>query len=240
MITVPFVLSYEHPCSYLEDKEAQSLFVHPDFRLSGGMYAQLMAQGFRRSGSHVYRPHCPGCSACIAVRLPVAMFVPNRSQKRVLAKNAATRVTLQAPLFNRRHYEIYCRYQRARHPGGGMDQLNPGKYLDFLRSDWCKTSFAEFSIGGELAAVAVIDRAGHALSAVYTFFEPRFSEFSPGVYAVLWQIRHARELGLEFLYLGYWIEKCQKMSYKTQYRPIQALIHGQWRHYEKDRPIGPF
>lgn len=237
MTSVPLVLTYEHPCSYLDHQAAQSLFVHPDFTLSSRVYAQLLAQGFRRSGSQVYRPHCPSCSACIPVRLPVADFAPNRNQKRILAKNAATRVTLQAPVFERRHYEIYRSYQSARHPGGGMEALNPGKYLEFLRSEWCKTYFAEFNIDGELAAVAVIDRAGNALSAVYTFFDPRFSAYSPGVYAVLWQIRHARELALEFLYLGYWIEQCRKMSYKTHYRPIQAFINGTWREFEKGRPL---
>jgi arginine-tRNA-protein transferase len=234
--SIPLVLTHEHACSYL-DEQAQSLFVHPDFPLSRGIYAQLLAQGFRRSGSQVYRPQCPACSACIAVRLPVAAFEPDRSQKRVLAKNAATRVALKAPVFDRRHYELYRRYQNSRHPGGGMDEMNPGKYLEFLRSDWCKTFFAEFSIAGELAAVAVVDRTGNALSAVYTFFDPRFSAYSPGVYVVLWQVRHARELGLEFLYLGYWIEQCRKMSYKSRYRPIQALINGQWRQYEKGQPI---
>lgn len=236
MISLPMVLTHQHPCSYL-DEQAQSLFVHPDFMLSRGVYAQLLAQGFRRSGSHVYRPNCPSCSACVPVRLPVAAFVPDRSQKRIMMKNAATSVVLKAPIFERRHYALYRRYQNARHPGGGMDDLNPGRYLEFLRSDWCKTYFAEFSIGGELAAVAVIDHAGKALSAVYTFFDPRFSDYSPGVYAVLWQVQHAQKLGLEYVYLGYWIENCRKMSYKSRYRPIQALIDGQWRQFEKNQAI---
>lgn len=236
MTTLPLLLTHEHPCSYLNE-QAQSLFVHPDFAMTRGIYAQLLAQGFRRSGAQVYRPHCPSCSACVAVRLPVAAFMPDRSQKRVLAKNAATHVVLKEPVFDRRHYDLYRRYQNARHPGGGMDEMNPGKYLEFLRSDWCKTFFAEFSIGGELAAVAVVDRAGNALSAVYTFFDPRFDDYSPGVYAVLWQVRRAQELGLEYVYLGYWIEKCRKMSYKSRYRPIQALINGQWRQFDKGQAI---
>jgi arginyl-tRNA--protein-N-Asp/Glu arginylyltransferase len=236
MRALPLVLTQEHPCSYLE-QQAQSLFVQPDFILTRRIYAQLLEQGFRRSGSYVYRPKCPSCSACIPVRLPVDEFKPNRSQKRVLAKNADTRVQLKAPVFNRRHYELYRSYQKLRHSGGDMEDMNPGRYLQFLRSDWCKTIFAEFVINGELAAVAAIDRLANALSAVYTFFDPRFSAFSPGVYAVLWQIGYARELGLRWVYLGYWIEECRKMTYKTQYRPLQALIGGQWRQFEKHQPI---
>jgi arginyl-tRNA--protein-N-Asp/Glu arginylyltransferase len=236
MTSVPLVLSYEHPCSYLNE-EARSLFVNPDFKLSAHIYAQLLAQGFRRSGTHVYRPHCPSCSACIPVRLPVTAFTPDRSQHRILIKNSATQVILKAPVFEPRHYDLYRRYQNSRHPGGDMAKSSAEDYLQFLSSGWGDTFFAEFSIGGELVAVAVIDRADNALSAVYTFFDPRFSTYSPGVYAVLWEVRHARELELEWLYLGYWIETCRKMSYKSRYRPLQALINGQWRQFDKNQPI---
>lgn len=236
MNNLPLVFTENHPCSYL-DRQARSLFVHPDFELSRSIYAQLLAQGFRRSGTLVYRPACHNCSACIPVRLPVAYFEPNRSQKRVMAKNAATRVVLKPPVFDRRHYEVYRRYQQSRHPDGDMRDMNPGRYLQFLCSNWCQTVFAEFSIGDEVAAVAVIDCFGNALSAVYTFFDPRYSAFSPGVFAVLWQVQHAREKGLEWVYLGYWIKQCRKMSYKSQYRPIQALIAGQWRQFDKHQTI---
>lgn len=231
MTSVPLLLSYPHPCSYL-DEQAQSLFVNPDYPLSDALYEQLLARGFRRSGGHAYRPHCPDCSACVPARLPVAAFEPDRSQRRILAKNAATHVELKPPVFDPRHYQLYRRYQAFRHPGGGMAESSPEDYLQFLSSGWGTTFFAEFSIAGELAAVAVVDLVGSALSAVYTFFEPRFSAYSPGVYAVLWQLQHARQLALEFVYLGFWIGACRKMAYKSRYRPLQLLIGGQWRQYQ--------
>jgi arginine-tRNA-protein transferase len=109
-----------------------------------------------------------------------------------------------------------------------MAKSSPEDYLDFLSSSWCETRFVEFSINGRLAAVAVVDQTNNAWSAVYTFFDPDFSAYSPGVYAVLWQIEQARQAGREFLYLGFWIQSCKKMAYKTQYQPMQLLVNQQW------------
>jgi arginine-tRNA-protein transferase len=109
-----------------------------------------------------------------------------------------------------------------------MVNTSPDEYIKFLGSTWCDTQFIEFSIDSELAAVAIVDCLDNALSAVYTFFDPKFSDYSPGVYAVLWQIYAAQEQGVDWLYLGFWIAECQKMSYKNQYQPLQGLIDQQW------------
>ncbi|MGZ8903900.1 MAG: arginyltransferase, partial [Methylobacter sp.] len=126
------------------------------------------------------------------------------------------------------HYDMYLRYQNFRHNEGSMAYSSPDEYIKFLSSSWCNTQFIEFSINNELAGVAVIDRLDNALSAVYTFFEPKFSSYSLGVYALLWEIEHAKLQHKEFLYLGFWIESCQKMSYKIEYKPIQLLINNIW------------
>lgn len=68
----------------------------------------------------------------------------------------------------------------------------------------------------------------NGLSAVYTFFDPDQAARSLGRFAILWQIEECRRLGLEALYLGYWIKNCRKMNYKSEYRPLQLLIRQQW------------
>jgi arginine-tRNA-protein transferase len=118
-----------------------------------------------------------------------------------------------------------------------MANASPEDYMDFLSSSWCETRFVEFTVNTELAAIAVVDHLNNALSAVYTFFDPKFSHLSPGRYAILWQIDYAQQLGVEWLYLGYWIGQCQKMSYKNQYRPVQAFIDKQWLQFEKDQSM---
>ena len=133
-----------------------------------------------------------------------------------------------AQVFEQSHYDLYLQYQNRRHAGGNMAESTTDEYMDFLGSSWCTTQFVEFSRAEKLIAVAVVDRLPNALSAVYTFFDPEFSDFSPGVYAVLWQIEWAKQLKLDWLYLGFWIKNCKKMSYKTEYHPFQILIDNRW------------
>ncbi len=228
MTSISLFLSQEHPCGYLDDKKAQSLFVHPGYPVTSSIYAQLIEQGFRRSGDEVYAPHCPHCSSCISVRLPVKKFKPSRSQKRCLSKNRATQVIVKPAVFEQAHYDMYLRYQAVRHSDSSMATVSPDEYLNFLGSSWCSTKFVEFSINNELAGVAVIDQFEQAWSAVYTFFEPKFNDYSLGVYAVLWQIEQVVRQQKEFLYLGFWIQACKKMAYKSDYQPLQLLIDKQW------------
>ncbi|MGR8940967.1 MAG: arginyltransferase [Gammaproteobacteria bacterium] len=231
MTSIPLFITGDHPCSYLEGETARSAFVHPAFRVTPAIYAELLKHGFRRSGDDVYAPQCPYCSACVPARIPVARFTPDRQQKRCLNKNSETRVSIKPAAFDPAHYDMYLRYQNSRHADGSMAHASPDDYLAFLGSTWCDTVFAEFSIAGELSAIAVIDRFVHAWSAVYTFFDPKFADYSPGVYAVLWQIEQARRQQREFLYLGYWIKNCRKMSYKSNYQPLQLYVEQKWRDF---------
>ena len=228
MISIPLVLTMPHPCSYLDDQQSQSVFVHPSQELSTSIYSQLIQQGFRRSGNEVYVPHCPHCTACIAARLAVHDFKLNRSQQRCVKKNSQTKAVIKPAIFEQVHYELYLRYQKIRHTGGDMAEASPADYINFLSSSWCDTVFVEFSINDELAGIAVVDCLDNALSAVYTFFDPKFANYSLGAYAVLWQIAQAKLQGKEFVYLGFWIEACRKMAYKSNYQPLQILRNKQW------------
>jgi len=229
MISIPLFLTEQSPCSYLDKKNSQSAFVHPSFSLNTTIYSQLIEQGYRRSGSEVYTPHCSGCSACIPTRLPVNLFTPNKNQKRCIKKNQQTTVIIKPAQFEQAHYEMYMRYQKHKHVGGSMANSSQDDYISFLASNWCNTLFVEFSINNELAAVAIVDLLDNALSAVYTFFEPKFSQYSLGTFAVLWQIDHAQTLNLDFVYMGFWIKDCRKMSYKTQFSPMQGFKNNEWQ-----------
>ncbi|MFI3154767.1 MAG: arginyltransferase [Methylococcaceae bacterium] len=235
MPSIPLLINAPHPCSYLEAEQAQSVFVNPSFKLNTAIYSQLIARGFRRSGDDVYRPHCAQCSQCVPVRLPVTQFKPNRMQKRCLQKNRQTTATIKPAVFEQAHYDLYLRYQNQRHAEGNMASSSPDEYIKFLSSSWCNSRFIEFFCAGELAAVAIVDCLDNALSAVYTFFDPKFSSYSPGVYALLWQIQYAQKQNLDWLYLGFWIAGCRKMNYKNQYRPLQGLIDQQWDFLETER-----
>lgn len=218
-----------HECSYLDNCEAVTVFADPEHPKSPWLYSALAKQGFRRSGAHLYRPQCPNCDACESVRIPVNEFQPDRSQRRTMRKNADLSVRVLNQSFHQEHYELYARYVVQRHPGGGMDEPTEEKYEDFLLAPWCDTWLVEFRLDEVLMAVAVCDRLPDGLSAVYTFFDCSHDCRSLGANAILWQIEAARREGLEWVYLGYWIESCQKMSYKARYLPQQRYRGGQWR-----------
>lgn len=226
---IPLWLTSEQACSYLETQQSQSAVVHPDFALDTHSYSRLLEQGFRRSGDQVYKPYCRACQACVPTRIPVDLFQHNRNQKRCTKRNAATQVCIKPARFDTRHFELYQHYQASRHDKDPMEAISPADYMHFLGSHWCDTWFVEFSIANQLAAVAIVDVLDQALSAVYTFFDPAFNDYSPGTFAVLWQIERARLLKLDFVYLGFWIKDCRKMRYKIQYQPLQGLIDQHWQ-----------
>ena len=228
-------LSMPHACSYLPGRAATSLFLDPRQPLDSRQYASFMRLGFRRSGDLIYRPHCRQCSACIPVRIPVEHFLPNRGQRRIWKRNQDLTVTASMPLHNDEHFDLYQRYQAARHRGGGMDDPDPKKYMNFLGSKYIDTTFYEMRLQGKLLGVAVTDNLPDGLSAVYTFFDPEEKRRALGVLAVLWQIEQTKARKLPWLYLGYWIKECAKMSYKANYRPLETLINGRWTLLENPR-----
>jgi arginine-tRNA-protein transferase len=225
-------LSMPHPCSYLPGRMATTLFVDPRYTLDKERFGRFMQLGFRRSGDLVYRPHCLDCTACIPVRIPVSEFRMRRRHRRVWNRNGDLAVVTQPPHFDRAHFELYLRYQSVRHPGGGMDDPDPRKYTQFLIGHGIETQFLEFRQARRLLAVAVMDVLPDGLSAVYTFYEPDEAARGLGVHAILWEIERARALGLPYLYLGYWIKECPKMSYKADYRPLEIYRQGRWQRLE--------
>lgn len=224
-----FFTTPPHDCGYLPGLRAVTLFVDPRMRPDTAAYSLLSQHGFRRSGGHLYRPKCPNCEACIPIRVPVADFKPRRAQRRNLRMNADITVTPREPVYDPLHFELYHRYLTSRHKGGGMENPDPDSYMDFLSTSWATTTFYEFRRGTELFAVAVVDHLDDALSAVYTFFDPAHPQRGLGRYAILKEIELARAMGLKWLYLGYWIAQCRKMSYKTEFMPHQYYRDGAWR-----------
>lgn len=223
-----FFITPSHACSYLPAERANTLFLDPRDTVTPALYQRLSEEGFRRSGSHLYRPHCKSCHACIPTRVPVNQFTPKRRQRRALQRNADLEVRLAPAEFSEEAFALYARYVTKRHGDGDMFPPTRDQFRSFLLSPWSETGFLSFYLDGELVSVAVTDQQPGGLSAIYTFFEPTLEHRSLGVAAILEQIALARDLGLDFLYLGYWIRDCDKMRYKTDYRPLQVFVNGSW------------
>ncbi|MGW8248626.1 MAG: arginyltransferase [Acidiferrobacterales bacterium] len=227
-------LSLPHECGYLPGRQATSLFVDPGNNDAAQHYSRFLQSGFRRSGRLIYRPHCQSCNECVSVRISVNDFVPRRGQRRILNRNSDLVVFERQPYFSDEQFQLYRKYQHSRHTNGSMDHEDRNAYDDFLVKSPVDTRFFEFRVPGEqedgrLLALAVTDVVDNGLSAVYTFFDPEESRRGLGVYAILWQIQQAEVMGLKYLYLGYWIRNCRKMSYKTDYQPLEAWRDDMWR-----------
>ncbi|WP_344956480.1 arginyltransferase [Zobellella aerophila] len=221
-------LTPKHLCSYLPGQQEQLLVLLDRELLCPEGYERLLSAGFRRSGADIYRPHCHSCHACESLRIDVNNFQPSRSQKRTARQNAELYISLSEQ-DKPEYFHLYQSYINARHRDGAMYPASRQQYEGFLLCHWLPPLFMECWLGERLVAVAVTDLLRHSLSAMYTFYDPELEHRSLGTFAILSQIKLARELNKEWLYLGYQVDGCNKMNYKRHYRPHQRLISGQWR-----------
>ncbi|MBE1301603.1 MAG: arginyltransferase [Alteromonadaceae bacterium] len=226
-VTSPF------ECSYLPgQKERLLVFVGHEDKNMPEQYESMLGNGFRRSGEQIYRPHCINCNACESLRIPVLWFKPSKSQKRILSKNKHWHVQISRE-DKPDYFSLYEKYINERHQDGGMFPPNKEQYEGFLFSSWASPLFIEFYDEDKLIAIAVTDDLPNCLSALYTFFDPDYEDYSLGTFAILRQIELAIELKKPFLYLGYQIDDCKKMNYKQKFLPNERFSDQSWQLFKK-------
>ncbi|MDR0780899.1 MAG: arginyltransferase [Pseudomonadales bacterium] len=217
-----------HNCSYLDGQQAQTLFIDPDFQVDKTTNSQLSELGFRRSGSHIYRPNCRHCQQCLSCRVLVANFTPSRRFTRILQRNADLTVSEVPSIKTDECYLLYKHYITVRHADGDMYPPSREQYASFLLRKCEGTHYYTLRHGEQLLGVMVSDELDTGFSAVYTFYDPLQGARSLGTFGILWQIGEARRRGLAHLYLGYWIRGARKMRYKIDFRPLEMLVRQQW------------
>jgi arginine-tRNA-protein transferase len=228
-------LTATFPCSYLSEQEEQ-LIMLIDPELNAPLhYFSLMSAGFRRSGDQVYRPHCPKCDACQSLRIKCDNFKPSKSQKRLVNKNKHFTIK-KAFTSHPSYFPLYERYINEIHKDGVMYPASVEQFSSFIECSWGDVMFIEVYDGTKLIAVSITDRMDNqttsAWSAFYCFYDPDYTVYSLGKFAVLQQLKLAKEENIDFLYLGYYIHNCQKMNYKNQFNPHERFINQQWKSFD--------
>jgi len=221
-------LSQPFECSYLPDRQEQLLVILDPSCYSSNKFESLLGLGFRRSGNQIYRPHCPICSACSSVRVLADEFMPTKSQKRKLNKAKNRFEVKYSQVEREQYYPLYSKYISLRHQDGSMYPPDKSQFQSFLFCSWLTITFIELWDQENLVAVAVTDCMDNAISAIYTFFDPDYEHFSLGTVMILQQLKFAKQQHKQFVYLGYQIDECDKMNYKTQFLPAQKQCNDQW------------
>ena len=218
------------PCPYVSGRTERKVVTEITGPGAEGLHDRLSRAGFRRSHNIAYAPVCPGCQACVPIRIPVARFRADRTMRRVAHANAGLDVFEMPARATAEQFHLFQRYQNARHGEGDMATMSFYDYRAMVEDTPIETGVVEFrDPDGVLIGACLTDRLGDGLSAVYSFYDPDRERHSLGTYAVLWLIERARSLGLPHVYLGYWVAESRKMAYKARFRPAEILTSGGWR-----------
>lgn len=228
--TARFYYSAPAPCPYVAGRVERRIFADLSGPEAAFGYDLLSEAGFRRSLGFAYRPACPGCNACIPVRIPIARFEDTRSWRRVRMRNADLRQHAARVRATAEQFALFRRYQEARHGDGEMARMTFADYQTMLEVGTADSIVLELrSAAGELVGACLADRMSRGVSAVYSFFDPLQPARSLGSFLILCLIDLARAEGRDHVYLGYWIAESRKMAYKTRFRPLEALTRDGWQ-----------
>jgi arginine-tRNA-protein transferase len=231
-----FFVTAPSPCPYVPGRTERKVFAELKGPDAAEMNEALGRIGFRRSQTVVYRPSCDFCQACTSVRVVTARFRPSVSQKKLLKRHSDLEVHACEPWSTDEQWRLLSRYLAARHPDGGMAAMDGHDFADMVEQSPVDTVIVEYrepSIDGrpgQLVGCCLTDKQSDGLSMIYSFFETENID-RPGLgnFIIVDHILRAGRAGLPYVYLGYWIDGCDRMAYKRRFKPVEALIGGAWR-----------
>ncbi|SPJ24002.1 arginyltransferase [Palleronia abyssalis] len=233
-IAPQFYVTAPQPCPYLPDRVERKLFTALHGDEAQLLNDALSKQGFRRSQNVLYRPSCAECAACLSARIRVADFQPSRTQRRLMKRNADVTRGANAPWATEAQYELFRSYLDSRHADGGMADMDIFEFAAMIEETPIRSRVVEYQRPdpdtgrAELIATCLTDVLDDGLSMVYSFYAPDMAERSLGTYAILDHVRIARDAGLPYVYLGYWVPGSAKMGYKARFNALEIYKGGQW------------
>ena len=234
-----FYVTAPQSCPYLPGKRERKLFTHLTHDKPRALIDNLLKGGFRRSQNIAYMPYCDGCQACVSVRVVVDEFKPGRTFRRIVERNRDIAVRRVPAVPTSEQYRLFRDYIDHRHGDGGMADMSVLDYAMMVEDSIVETFISEYrerpagslELRPEkwpLTAVALCDRLSDGISMVYSFYDPEAPARSLGTWMILDHIEYVRRLGLPYLYLGYWVDGSEKMSYKARFGPQERLGPKGW------------
>ncbi|CAN5518896.1 arginyltransferase [soil metagenome] len=230
-----FFITAPAKCPYLSGHIERKVFTHLIGTEARPLNSQLSQAGFRRSQNIAYRPACDGCSACVSVRVRVQEFNPGESFRRIARRNRDVASTVRQPKATGEQYSLFRSYIDERHADGGMADMTVIDFAAMIDDSFVDSRIVEYRVGnseGTLIACVLTDVLNDGLSMIYSFYDPDSTRRSLGTFMILDHIERAKRLGLPYLYLGYWVQGSQKMSYKARFLPQERLTMSGWSHVD--------
>ena len=239
-----FFITEEANCPYIDGRMERKVFTHLVGNDAVKLHDVLANGGFRRSQNIAYRPSCEDCHACVSVRIPVDKFIWKKSFLRVLKRNKHLSSHIMPAVTTPEQFSLFSDYVASRHGDGGMADMTVLDFSAMVEESAVNTNLIEYrhqpqiSLAnpqtqkgrqqGPLTAVALTDRLADGLSMIYSFFDIELASQSLGTFMILDHIQKTQKMGLPYLYLGYWINGSQKMSYKANFLPQERLGENGW------------
>ncbi len=235
-----FFVTSPTPCPYLPGRQERKVFTELSGPHAGELNDALGRIGFRRSQSVAYRPSCAGCTACVSVRVVAREFEPNATQRKVLKRNGDLEISACRPWATDEQFQLLRRYLAARHPAGGMVGMDESDYADMVEHSPVNSFVVEYrepSVDGKrgrLVGACLTDQQADGLSMIYSFFDSEALDGNGqarsglGNFIIMDHILRSRSVGLDYVYLGYWVKGSARMEYKTRYRPLEVLGPAGW------------
>ena len=227
-----FYVTAPQDCPYLDNQVERKLFTALYGSNSRRLNNSLSKQGFRRSQNVLYRPSCANCSACMSARISSREFKPSKSQKRILSKNSDIVRVVNPALATDAQYDLFKKYITARHPNGGMSDMDANDFTAMIEETNVESKLIEYYAkkNGELELISfsLVDILDDGISMVYSVFNPDFKEKSLGTYMILDHSNLALEMNLQYVYLGYWVQGSSKMDYKKRFSSLEVFTNDKW------------
>ena len=212
-------------CAYLPNKQSRLYYRYiPD--ATKELASELIRRGWRRFGHSYFHPICQGCTECKNIRIDAFDFTPTRSQKRSVKKNKNTQIYIQRPTLSYEHIELYNKFHKYKAKKSGW------KYYEID----LQTYYEEFVVGAhdfgkevlyvvddKVVGVDLIDILEDGISSIYFFYDPEYEKLSLGIFSLMMQISLAKQMGLRWIYLGYWVDGCTSFAYKKRFNPHEIL-----------------